>query len=113
LLDSVRTADKTLHELNPSKNKKEFAHYRLMGDIRLRYVEFEYILHRVNEPSFTATGVPPILRELKGLIDQGKTLDTEFIALNKGYMHDTELKQENDLRNARIQLLYDRLSRKN
>ena len=113
LLDSVRAADKTLYELNPSKNEKEFAHYRLMADIRLRYVEFEYILHRVNEPSFTVAGVPAVLRELKTLIDKGKALDIQFIALNKGYMHDTELKQENGLRNARIQLLYDRLSRKN
>ncbi len=113
LLDSVRTADKTLHELNPAKNEKEFAHYRLMADIRLRYVEFEHILHKVNEPSFTVAGVPAVLRELKALIDKGKVLDAQFIALNKGYMHDTELKKENDLRNARIQLLYDRLSRKN
>lgn len=113
LLDSVRIADKILSDLHPTKNNKEFAHYKLMTDIRLRYVEFEYILHTVNGPSFTIAGAPAILRELKALIDKGKILDVQFIALNKGYMHDTELKQENDLRNARIQLLYDRLSRKN
>jgi hexosaminidase len=113
LLDSVQMADKTLYSLKPPKNKTEFAHYRLMIDIRLHYVQFEYILFRVNEPSFTIAGVPSILRELKALIDNGKALDIQFIALNKGYMHDTELRQENDLRNARIKLLYDRLSRKN
>jgi len=112
LLDSVRMADKTLYGLRPAKNKMEFTHYRLMADIRLRYVEFEYILQRVNEPSFTSSGVPAVLHELATLIDQGKELDVDFIGLNKGYMHDTELKQENDLRNARIKLLYERLSRK-
>lgn len=112
LLDSVRAADKAFSELKPLKNMSEFAHYKLMADIRLRYVAFEYILHTVNEPSFTGAGVPAILTGLKTLIDEGKMLDTQFTALNKGYMSNTELAQENNLRNARIQLLYDRLSRK-
>jgi hexosaminidase len=112
LLDSARMADETLTKLNPAKNKTEFSHYRLMSDIRLRYLEFEYILYKVNEPSFTEAAVPAILRELEDLINKGKTLNVQFIALNKGYMNESELKQENDLRNTRIQLLYDRLSRK-
>jgi hexosaminidase len=112
LLDSAKMAGETLNALKPSKNITEFEHYRLMAAIRVHYLSFQYILQRVNEPSFTKAGTPAILNELKSLISIEEALDRRFIELNKGYLYDSELKQENDLRNIRVRLLYDRLSGK-
>jgi hexosaminidase len=111
LLDSTTTAEKTLSELHPEKNKEEFEHYRLMADIRLNYLEFHYILQRVNSPSFTLADVPGILQELKKLMVNQEKHDLHFNELNKNYLYPAEIKEENDLRNIRIRLLYDRLSR--
>jgi hypothetical protein len=83
-----------------------------MAAIRVHYLTFQYILQETNDPSFTDAGVPAIISKLKELMATEPGLDRRFIALNKGYLYDSELKQENDLRNIRVQLLYDRLSRK-
>ncbi|HAL81326.1 MAG TPA: beta-N-acetylhexosaminidase [Mucilaginibacter sp.] len=110
LLDSTQVAAKTLYELQPLKNAEEFAHYRLMAGIRVHYLEFHEILQRVNSPSFTKEQAEGILMELKNMMIAEETLNRQFIELNKGYLNISELKQENDLRNIRVRLLYDRLS---
>jgi hexosaminidase len=111
LLDSTQSAAKTLDDLHPAKNIEEFEHYRLMTDIRLHYVKFHEILERVNSTSFTNEQVPEIVLELKNLIKTEDALNRQFIELNKNYFNVSELNQENDLRNIRVHLLYDRLSR--
>ena len=111
LLDSTQIAAETLHNLHPVKNIEEFEHYGLMEDIRLHYLKFHEILQRVNSPSFTNEQVPEILPELKYLMKNEETLNQQFIELNKNYLNASELNQENDLRNIRVRLLYDRLSR--
>jgi hexosaminidase len=111
LLDSTRTAAETLYELHPKDNKEEFEHYRLMAGIRLHYVQFHEILERLNSPSFTPDQVPGILQELKDMMMNETVLDMHFNELNKNYLNPSELKQEDDLRNIRVRLLYERLSR--
>ena len=59
------------------------------------------------------------MQDIQNLLNQvgiivkknNEILDVQFIELNKGYLNPSELKQENDLRNIRVQLLYDRLAR--
>ncbi len=111
LLDSTRFAAATLNNLIPGGNKQEFEHYRLMAKIRVHYLQFHEILERVNSSPFTADQVPGVLNELKSMIINETEINEQFIALNKGYMNPAELAVENDLRNARVKLLYDRLSR--
>jgi hexosaminidase len=111
LLDSSKMAAQTLNDLKPQKNKEEFEHYRLMAGIRVHYLEFHNILQKVNAPSFTTAQVPGILQELKNMMVNEEMLDMHFIALNKNYLNPAELKEENDLRNIRVRLLYERLSR--
>jgi hexosaminidase len=112
LLDSAKIASQTLNELKPNKNKEEFEHYKLMAAIRVHYLEFHCILQRVNAPTFTDKKIPAILQELKIMQAGEETLDQHFNELNKNYLYPAELKEENDLRNARVKLLYERLSRK-
>jgi len=111
LLDSAVAARKTLDNLRPKNNAEEFEHYRLMAAIRAYYLEFHEILQRVNSAGFMNEQVPGVLLELKNLMKNEEMLDLHFIELNKGYLNSAELKQENDLRNIRVQLLYDRLAR--
>ena len=112
LLDSTRMAAKILNELGPQKNKEEFEHYRLMTDIRIYYLEYQEIEKRVNSSSFTIMQIPEVLEELKKHIAYGERLDQRFANLNKDYLYPNELAEENDLRNVKANLLYDRLSRK-
>jgi hexosaminidase len=111
ILDSTKTALETLYKLNPDKNKEEFEHYRLMTGIRVNYLQFQDILQRVNSPSFTEAMVPSVLQELKNLMIGNDVLDLHFTELNKNFLNASEIKTENNLRDLRIQLLYDRLSR--
>jgi hexosaminidase len=111
LLDSTRAAAETLYDLKPLKNKDEFEHYRLMEGIRVNYLQFHYILQKVNSPLFNTAQTPGILQELKDMMMNEDIIDLHFTELNKSFLYPAELKEENDLRSIRIKLLFDRLSR--
>jgi len=111
MLDSTKVALDILYDLQPSKNKDEFEHYRLIAGIRANYLEFHDILQRVNSPEFTPAQVPGVLDELKSMMINEDLLDLHFLQLNKNFLYPTEIKEENELRNIRVRLLYDRLSR--
>lgn len=109
LLDSAKLAAKQFDELKPLKNKEEFEHYRLMADIRVQYLTYMVLEIEVNSVDFKESRVPEIIKQLKQL--DTAQLDKRFIALNKYALYDAELDQENQLRNAKIKLLIQRLSR--
>ena len=111
LADSQATAVQTLHGLVPAKNKEEFEHYRLMADIRMLYLNYQKIEKQVNMPSFTKAEVPGVVQQLKQLLAQSKKIDQRFIELNKNTLYMGELKEENGLRDAKILLLYRRLTK--
>jgi hypothetical protein len=110
-LDSALQAGKILRSLIPTKNQQEFEHYRLMNDIRIHYLRYEEIEKTVNSSSFSFNQIPGILVQLKTLMIAGNELDRRFIGLNKNYLYPAELAQENELRNVKVRLLYQRLSR--
>lgn len=109
VLDSTLWAAKTLNSLKPSKNQQEFDQYRLMTDIRIHYLRYEEIEKEANSGNFNRSD---ILSRLKTLMVNGGQLDTRFNTLNKDYLYPGELAQENELRNVKVRLLYQRLSRK-
>jgi hypothetical protein len=111
LADSQALAVKTLYELQPQKNKEEFEHYRLMADIRMLYLSYQKIEAEVNDPGFSNSKIPSILVQLKKLLSDAKLIDQRFISLNKNALYLTELQKENDLRNSKINLLYQRLAK--
>ena len=111
VLDSALQAGKILRSLTPTKNQQEFEHYRLMNDIRIHYLRYEEVEKTVNSPSFDPNHIPAILSQLKMLMTKGDELDKRFNELNKNYLYPAELAQENELRNVKVRLLYQRLSR--
>jgi len=111
LADSQALAVKTLHQLQPQKNREEFEHYRLMADIRMLYLSYQKIEAEVNDPRLSNSKLPSVLAQLKKLLSDAKLIDQRFINLNKNTLYTNELKEENDLRNSKIKLLYQRLAK--
>lgn len=111
LANSQAIAVKTLYELRPQKNQKEFEHYRLMADIRMLYLSYQKIEAEVNDANFSNSKIPSVLVQLKKLLSDSKLIDKRFINLNKSTLYADELKEENDLRNSKINLLYQRLDK--
>jgi hexosaminidase len=111
LADSQAIAVKTLYQLQPQKNKEEFEHYQLMADIRMLYLSYQKIEAEVNDASFNNSKIPSVLVQLKKLLNDAKLIDERFINLNKNTLYADELKEENNLRNSKINLLYQRLTK--
>lgn len=112
LADSQTIAIQTLYGLQPTKNKEEFEHYRLMADIRMLYLNYQKIEKQVNIMSFTKVQLPAVVQQLKQLLADSKKIDQRFIDLNKNTLYMGELEEENNLRDSKINLLYNRLTRK-
>lgn len=111
LADSQALAVKTLYSLQPQKNKDEFEQYRLMADIRMLYLSYQKIEAEVNDANFSNSNIPSILAQLKKLLSTAKLIDQRFLSLNKNTLYVTELQEENNLRNSKINLLYQRLAK--
>ena len=111
LADRQATAVKTLYRLKPTKNKDEFEHYRLMADIRMQYLNYQKIEKEVNMPSFNNRQRAAVVQQLKQLLADSKKIDQRFIDLNKNTLYMGELKEENNLRDSKINLLYQRLTK--
>jgi hypothetical protein len=109
ILDSARLVKKVLDELEPANNKVEFEHYRLMAAIREQYLNYESIDAEANAPGRTADEMAALVVRLKAL--HTEDLDKKFEELNQSALHPAEIEQENQLRNLKIKLLIDRLSR--
>jgi hexosaminidase len=111
LLDDTQAALDVLYSLKPTKNKHEFEHYRVMTEIRRNYLEFHNTLEEINSPEFKPAQTQGILKQLEKLLMSQDIVDMHFAELNKGFLYPAEIKEENDLRNIRAKLLFERLSR--
>jgi len=111
LADSQMTAVKILYGLKPTKNIEEFEHYRLMADIRMLYLNYQKVEKEANMPSFSKAQIPIAIQQLKQLLEDSQKIDQRFIDLNKNTLYMGQLKEENDLRDSKIRLLYQRLTR--
>lgn len=107
--DSAYWVLQELNDLKPKLNQNEFAHYPLMAEIRARYLSCMLIEQKLNQPRFNESQLKEIIAELKKLKDNN--LNARFAALNKDFIYPREIQDENELRNRKINLLYERLSR--
>lgn len=111
LLDSSNAAMDRLYSLHPQKNKEEFEHYKVMAEIRTNYLSFHYLLAKANSAGFGEAELQETLKELRHLLMGQDIVDMHFAELNKNFLYPAEIKEENDLRDIRAKLLYDRLSK--
>jgi hexosaminidase len=111
LLDSARWAARMLHSLQPSRNAGEYAHYCLMADIRVYYLSFMEIETALNDPAVEAKDIGKYIPLLDSLRSEQASLDRTFIRLNGDLLYPFALAEENQLRNERVDRLYQRLKR--
>lgn len=109
MADSALWVVNNLKSLKPKSNKDEYAHYVLMSEIRSDYLKYMVIEEKLNSKDFNSDEIPQILTQLKHLANSNK--NKEFNRLHKNYLFPAEIRQENELRNSKIKLLYDRLSK--
>ncbi len=110
LLDSVVQTSKVFHMLRPEKNIEMFRHYQLMADIRVYYLSYMEIEKEVNNDNFSRDKIPVYLSRLKALMDSEPELDKRFRILNQDVLYTSAIDEENNLRNQKINNLYNRLS---
>ncbi|WP_199270241.1 family 20 glycosylhydrolase [Algibacter sp. L3A6] len=100
-----------LVKLKPKRHEAEFNQFKLMADLRVHYLDFKAVDIKYNAPDFTRSQVPILLKELDVILEDAKQLDKRFIALNKGFLYDAELEEQNKLRVQAVHTLYDRLAK--
>ncbi|MDB5150787.1 MAG: beta-N-acetylhexosaminidase, partial [Mucilaginibacter sp.] len=111
LLDSATEDLRVLRSLQPVKGMQEFRHYLLMAGIRVYYLTYMKIEAEVNAADFSGNKIPLYILQLKKLLSNEQRLNDEFNALNKDFLYQSAIDEENLLRNQKIHVLYDRLAK--
>jgi len=109
MVDSALWVKNQLHSLKPKKNKKGYAHYLLMADIRYDYLRYMDIESRLNSKSFDSSDSHQIIADLKEIVKSSK--DKRFRKLHQDFLFSAEIREENSLRNSKAKLLYERLTK--
>lgn len=105
-LNAFIEISKPLQEIEPSHNRREFAHYKLMADIRIFYLSVLRVESIVESDHFDRSKRQQIEKELEPLMRISKKLDYRFIAMQEGYLFNSELNRINELRNKRLNKLW-------
>ncbi|EIP97731.1 N-acetyl-beta-hexosaminidase [Opitutaceae bacterium TAV1] len=108
---SARAASHLLASLRPRRHATEFAHLRLMADLREFHLRFKIAELRFQSAWFTAARRPAAVRLLAGLLKESDALDRRFARLNRGFLYPEELAEETRYRSARLRHLHARLAR--
>ncbi|MFD2599430.1 family 20 glycosylhydrolase [Sphingobacterium corticis] len=109
LIDSAHHTLQTFENLPVKSNKQEFAHYKLMANIRYNYLVCIAVENELNQVAFKQADAANALAKLKRL--NVKEVDKEFKALQSDLLFDSEIKQEEYLRNYRYHLLVSKLEK--
>lgn len=100
-----------IEKIQPQKSKKEFEHFILMAKLRLLYLDFMKIKAAYNTESYTEADAESLKERLAEIIKRGKQLNKKFIALNRGFLYDSELEELNERRLLPMRVLYSRLNK--
>jgi hypothetical protein len=108
--EPVTAAVTKMNSLKAKSNINEFEHLRLMLDLRDHYLAFREAEARFNDPGFSINDKESLAADLEKLIRKSHQLDKRFARLNKGFLYDTEIAQQNMIRNRKLVLLHERLT---
>ena len=109
LRDSIRGVVKLMDGLKPHSNIGEFDHLRLMLDLREQYLSFKTVEAEYNSGNFSTRDKSLLLRETERLVKRSVLLDRRFSGLNKGFLYESEIRDQNFIRNQKLNILYLRL----
>ncbi|ALJ06766.1 N-acetyl-beta-hexosaminidase [Pseudalgibacter alginicilyticus] len=109
--ETYNSVRKELLKLKTKQNEAELSQFKLMADLRMHYLDFKEVEFKYNAPNFLSSQAPVLLKELDVILLDAKRLNKRFLKLNKGFLYDSELKEQNELRVQAVHVLYDRLSK--
>ena len=107
--NTYNEAREKLYQLNPKKNIKEFAHFKLMADLRIHYLKFKEIESKYNSEEFERKDSPKLLKQLDELLTEATELNKRFSELQQGFLYEAEIKEQNAIRTEPVEVLYNRL----
>ncbi|WP_299670414.1 family 20 glycosylhydrolase [uncultured Polaribacter sp.] len=108
ILDYCKIRDE-LVKLKPKRNEKELNHFKLMADLRIHYLDFRAVESQYNSVGFKISQTPILVERLDAILKEAEVLNMRFINLNKGFLYDSELEEQNELRVQAVHVLRDRL----
>jgi hexosaminidase len=106
ILEDFKEINQQLHKIQANQNKDEFAHFKLMGDIRQFYLSVKNVDVMVESNDFDRSQMASVSVKLPPLMKVSHELNQSFTAISKGYLHDAEIERLNNLRNSRLHNLW-------
>lgn len=96
-----------LRGLHPKSGRTEFAHLKLMLDIRENYLAFMRCYVDWQDPSFDASRKASLAARVKPVLERARKLQKEFCSLNKDYLKHPERAFGSESYLRRLQYMYD------
>jgi hexosaminidase len=109
LTDSTGLALRLFTGLKPRFHKKEYAHYVLMTEIRYFYLKVLQVEAQMNGKNFNLQTAHKFIPVLTGLKQKSMALNKAFGQLNGDFLCSGEIEAENELRNAKLNSLYQQV----
>ncbi|MDX1753077.1 MAG: family 20 glycosylhydrolase [Salinimicrobium sediminis] len=100
-----------LYEIEPRMNTEEFAHFKLMADLRIHYLKFKEVEAKYNSEDFEVEDTRELLAELDEIKAEAEKLNERFTRLHKSFLYDAEIKDQNAIRIQPVEVLYNRLAK--
>ncbi|MCC6415116.1 MAG: glycoside hydrolase family 20, partial [Opitutaceae bacterium] len=110
-LRSITAARRLFQRLRPIRHQTEFAHLKLMIDLRHHHLRFKKIERAVNSSLFRARQAARYSLQLGGLLREARNLDRRYAALQTGFLQREEIAEDMAYRSRKLRLLHARLAR--
>ncbi|MDT0677190.1 family 20 glycosylhydrolase [Autumnicola musiva] len=109
--NSYGEAREMLYKLKPKTNLEEFAHFKLMADLRMHYLKFKEVEAEYNSKDYEREDSQELLTKLDEIFEEAGELNERFAELHQDFLYDAEIKDQNEIRIQPVEVLYSRLSK--
>lgn len=106
-LDEFMEINGMIQKIDPTSNQKEFEHFKLMGNIRVQYLQTKLLQQEISRYKTGSNMPAEIKKKLKNLQNQSRKLELKFNELNNDFLKKGELKRLNGLRNEELESLWN------
>ena len=99
----------TMRGMKPVRNRSEWENLILMFRMRANYLEGKQIEMLFESDDFNIDRAAELLEKMRKVAREATRIDKDFIRLNRGYLHESELREMNRMRNMKQPFIYERL----
>ena len=108
-LGEAREAVAVMKGMRPTKNRNEWENLILMFRMRGNYLEGKQIEMAFESEDFNIGKAADLLADMQKVRREAAAIDADFIRLNRGYLHTSELQEMNRMRNLKQTSICERL----